>query len=216
MAEATFLEQNGARPGAALTVVLMHGAGLAALLLVKPEIVERVTGFTPIDIIEVRTPPPPPPNERPVEQRHVLDRFVPPVPPTRNVVPAEDAPVHPPDLGARPGGDTVAEYVPPGSADVLPRPTPVRVAARMLGSNLQPDYPASEQRMEREGRVVIQVTIGADGRVRETRRLSATSDAFWLATERHARRSWRFRPATVDGRAVESTRTLTVHFELHG
>ena len=62
----------------------------------------------------------------------------------------------------------------------------------------------------------VRVLIGADGRVKEIVRLSATSDAFWEATRRRALARWRFRPATEDGRPVESSMTLTVNFELTG
>jgi protein TonB len=220
MAEASFLERRKVRPGAALTVILMHGAALAALLLAKTEMMDSV-GFTPIDLIEIRTPPPPPPPPQPTtepqpQQRHVIDRFVPPIPSRTNSAAAEDPPERQPDLGARPGGEEVAPYHPPRQPEAAPRPEPVRVAAAMIGNNLQPDYPASEQRAQRPGRVVIRVTVGTDGRVIAAERVSATSDAFWEATVRHARRSWRFRPATVDGRPVEAVRTLTVHFRLEG
>jgi protein TonB len=85
----------------------------------------------------------------------------------------------------------------------------------MTSGDLQPPYPTAEQRLEREGRVVIRVTIGTDGRVKAAQKVSATSDAFYTATERHARARWRFRPATVDGQAVETTKTLTVVFRLN-
>ena len=64
------------------------------------------------------------------------------------------------------------------------------------------------------GTVRIRVTIGTDGRVRAAERVSATSDAFWAAAERQALTRWRFRPATVDGRPIESTRTMTIHFRI--
>ena len=79
---------------------------------------------------------------------------------------------------------------------------------------LQPQYPLAEQRAQRGGTVVIRVTIGTDGRVRAATRVSATSDAFWEAAERQALNRWRFRPATVDGRPVESSKTMTVHFRI--
>jgi protein TonB len=79
---------------------------------------------------------------------------------------------------------------------------------------MQPAYPTSEQRAQRDGSVRLRVTIGADGRVKAVERLSATSDAFWRATERHALSRWRFRPATVDGRPVESRKVLSVHFRI--
>lgn len=222
MAEATFLEQKKLRPGAALTVILMHGAALTALLLANPEIAQRI-GYTPIKLVPIHTPPPPPPPpSRPpepdqplMEQRHVVDSFVPPIPDDRGITTAETT-REPPDLGSRTGGEETGGNSVPDRGVVIPPADPIRLPAQMIGANLQPPYPASEQRMEREGRVVIQVTIGTDGRVIAVRRVNATSDAFWDATERHARRSWRFRPATVDGRPVESTRTLTVNFQLTG
>ena len=44
----------------------------------------------------------------------------------------------------------------------------------------------------------------------------ATAASFWLATQKHALRKWRFRPATRDGVAVSSVKTLTglEHFPL--
>ncbi len=44
--------------------------------------------------------------------------------------------------------------------------------------------------------------------------MRATSDAFFQATLRHALRNWRFKPATVDGRAIESSKVMTVRFEI--
>jgi protein TonB len=221
MAEATFLEQKRMRPGAAFTVILLHGAALSALLLAKTEILDhRPEPPIIIDSIPVPPPPPPPPvsaTEPPPVQPHVLDAFVPPIPTRSNPTAVDDRPITPPDFGARPGGGetTGIPEVPP-RPEPLPRPEPVRLPAQMIGGNLQPRYPLVEQRNQREGRVVIRVTIGPDGRVLDTARVQATSDAFYEATARHARERWRFRPATVDGRPVETTRTFTVVFELNG
>jgi periplasmic protein TonB len=78
----------------------------------------------------------------------------------------------------------------------------------------QPDYPGSMIRQGVEGTVTVRVTIGADGRVTDIERVSATDEAFWLATQRHALRKWRFRPATRDGVPIASSKVLTVHFKL--
>jgi protein TonB len=221
MAEATFFEQKRMRPGAAFTVILLHGAALSALLLAKTEILDHPPEPPIIiDSIPVLPPPPPPPvptAEPPLVQPHILDAFVPPIPPRSNSAALDERPILPPDLGARPGGgETAGIPEVPRRPEPLPRPEPVRLPAQMIGGNLQPPYPFAEQRNEREGRVVIRVTIGSDGRVVDTARVQATSDAFYDATARHARERWRFRPATVDGRPVETTRTLTVVFELNG
>ena len=53
-----------------------------------------------------------------------------------------------------------------------------------------------------------------EGRVSDIAKISATDESFWLATQKHALRKWRFRPATRDGVAVSSVKTLTVRFTL--
>ncbi|MBJ7378170.1 energy transducer TonB, partial [Sphingobium sp.] len=65
-----------------------------------------------------------------------------------------------------------------------------------------------------EGAVTVRVTISAEGRVTAIEKVSATDESFWAATQRHALRKWRFRPATRDGVAVVSTKILTVRFTL--
>lgn len=99
----------------------------------------------------------------------------------------------------------------------LSAPEPVLVEAgidpRALAA-FQPDYPASMIRQGVEGTVTVRVAIGADGRVTGVERLAASDEAFWIATQRHALRKWRFRPATRDGEPVASSKVLTVHFRL--
>ena len=112
----------------------------------------------------------------------------------------------------------------PGTAEVgtvraAPAPDPVLVAAmidpRYAGA-IQPPYPPAEVRAGNEGRVVLRVLIGTDGRVRQVERVSATSDAFFAAAERQALTRWRFRPATRDGVPVEQWKQLSLRFELSG
>jgi len=219
MAEQGFLAEKKAKPASATIVIAMHAAAVAALLFAKTDILPRRT-YTPIVIDNVAPtpePPPPMPQEPEQKQRQIYTQ-----PPTPRPAPSPfqrpyEPPITDPDPIPRPAGDE-ARATPPPQPQPQPRPTPapVRIEARVLGDNLQPPYPASEQRAEREGVVVIRVTIGTDGRVVAARKLRATSDAFYEATERHARARWRFRPATVDGRPVETQRTMTVQFELRG
>jgi protein TonB len=78
----------------------------------------------------------------------------------------------------------------------------------------QPDYPGTMIRQGIEGSVTVRLTISAQGRVIDIERLAATDEAFWLATQRHALRKWRFRPATRDGVAVSGAKVLTIYFRL--
>lgn len=228
MAQAGFLDQKSVRPGAAALVVTLHGAALAALLMIKnPEVLEHTFGRTKVVNILPDEPPPPPPPPRTDEPLVQDTRFttVPLPTPLPSPFPVPPSPpLPPPDPGATSGSRPTegTPYTPPSPppspppARIDPPRAAVRLAAMLISGDLQPPYPAAEQRMEREGRVVIRVTIGPDGRVRSAQKVSATSDAFYQATERHARARWRFRPATVDGEAVETTKTMTVVFELDG
>ncbi len=213
---ATFLEEKRRSPIGLTIVIAGHVAALGALLLAKQQIEPKIFTIPKARNIAIEPPPPPVPQPEPaqvpVEPQALTVReplvALPPLP--RPNVDAEPIPALP-RIDALP--DPVAAD-PPAAIDLPPAP-PVRVAARIDGrSALQPPYPASEQRAGREGSVTVRVTIDASGRVRAVEKVSATSDAFWLATERQALRAWRFRPATLDGRPVESEQTLTVRFRI--
>lgn len=112
------------------------------------------------------------------------------------------------------GSDPIVLPLPP-----LPTPTPAPVLTEAtidprFARDVQPLYPAGEQRAGRVGRVTIRVLVGADGRVKEAQRVATDSDAFWTATQHQALSKWRFRPATRDGVAIEAWRTMTVRFEM--
>ena len=227
-----FLEQRTARPLSLSAVVLLHGAAIAGVLLIKGPEWSRTTA-EPTIVIDVPVDKPPPPNPPPP-----LEKMIPNVPTiSRLDVPPRVIPTPVPSIpvsGERtilPSGPVIGDSVrPPTGTGSRPEPLvtvpprapirpPVRVDAQFdprFAGALQPPYPAAEQRSEREGEVRVRVTISPEGRVAAVRRVSATSDAFWRVTERQALSRWRFKPATVDGRPVESSKVLSVRFRLPG
>lgn len=213
MANAGFFEQKSVSPTRFALVVGAHAAVLGAVMFAAgPQITRHWDPPIIIDSIPIPQPPPDP-AEPP---RHDPQ----PVPPTlTNPPPIVDIPVQPP-IGVQVADNRPLPPLVPVIADPPPRPDPpaqVRRGAEIdprFASALQPQYPLSEQRAGRTGTVVIRVTIGPDGRVRAAERVSATSDAFWAAAERQALTRWRFRPATVDDRPVESSRVMTIHFRI--
>lgn len=220
-----FLEQKPRSPTGFGLVLLLHGAVIAGVVMIKgPEIIGK---SRPIEIVDIRAPEPPPPDPPRPQKREphqtpapsnqfVPDTIVDPPPAGQTFTSGPRTETWDPgpatsDAGTGGGGTGTIPPIDP------PRPAPVRTEAFFSsGIEQQPPYPVAELRAEREGNVRIQVRIGADGRVKAISRLSATSDAFWRATERHALSRWRFRPATEDGQPVESSKTLTVHFRLDG
>lgn len=219
MSEGGFFEPRRISPTGVTIVVLVHAAAIGALAMSKMD-VEVMKVFTPLQIRNVPLPPepdpvPPPPKPEPQPAPRSEVTYVPPIvpaPPTNHVELPAILSLGIPAFDPGPVGEADPRPVP--RAD--PPPQPVRVDARMRSGDPQPPYPASEQRAGNEGSVRVRVAIGADGRVKSVEKISATSDAFFRATERHALRAWRFAPATVDGKAVESVKTLTVQFRLDG
>lgn len=215
MAESGFLAQKPKSPTGLVLVIALHGAAVTALALSKMDvpIVERPRPTTVYNVDPPTPPPEPVPEPQPKARESVIDR----VPPRVPTPPIADRPViELPKIIPMPA-DPIIDIAPPKPFEPpLPPTAPARVEARLHpASEIQPLYPPSERRMGREGSVTIGLLIGADGRVKAAEKVRATSDAFYRATERHALAHWRFSPATVDGRPIESRKTMTVHFRLN-
>jgi periplasmic protein TonB len=218
MSETGFFAQKRNSPASLGLVILLHGALITAVVLIKSPTFLRLT-HPPIvvDMIDDPTVPPadpqrPPPDQpQPQPRQEVLDHVAPtvdthPIGPTvdshqENVVVASNT---------ADSGTGIIPVLPPPDP-----PAPVRRAAQIdSSSRLQPPYPPSEYRLQRDGRVQVRVIIGPDGRVIDVERISATSDAFWQVTREQALRHWRFRPATVDGRPVQDSRIMSLVFRI--
>lgn len=214
-----FFETRRRSPVGLATVTVLHAAALGAVVLFGTTsfIREKESRLTVVPITERPPPPvePPPPERRPEEtprHRSTIDQpqRITPVPTDNRPVAGESDPPDRAPVGPQP----VEQRPPPPPPDPLQA---VRRAAQVdprYAGDLQPPYPRGEEEAQRAGQVRVRITIGTDGRVTAIQRLSATSDAFWQATERHARRRWRFRPATEDGRPVVSTMAFTVTFRI--
>ncbi|HEY5722218.1 MAG TPA: TonB family protein [Allosphingosinicella sp.] len=218
MNQASIYQPKTASPTSFGMVVLLHGAAIAALVFAKMEMPtppDFVT--TQVDLIKVKPPPPevlpPEPKAKlpPPQVRH-YDPVVEPLPqPRDDQVRSTQTDSSFVDSGPRYEAEPIREPEP------LPaQPAPVRKAARLISGDLEPPYPISEQRAGAEGSVTVRLAIGTDGKVARAEKVRASSDAFFQATQRHALRNWRFKPATLDGRPVESSTVMTVHFKLDG
>ena len=216
-AAAGFYEQKTLRPGGLALVIALHAAAFAGLVLVKTDVMRHDSPITRIIDVITPTPPPPeptPPPPRPVQPTHesVIDS-----PPaivrtqSQSDVTTQSQHAEPPQPLGPPARETVI------AANIPDVHVPVRSEAQFdprFAGELQPPYPPAEEAAQREGDVRVRITVGPDGRVRAIECLSATRDVFCRATERHGRSHWRFRPATVDGRPVESTKTMNIMFRI--
>ena len=213
-----FFEQQQRRSPVSLAlVVALHAAGFGALILAgSTQFLQQARQPLVMRPIPIPPDPPPIPQEPDVRQPTERPVFVdtsPPIAPVNDnrVATGESEPRLP--VVADPGPRTI-ETLPVRQPDP---PPPVRREAQLdprYARDLQPPYPPPELRAERNGFVRIRLTIAPNGRVSAVERLSATSDAFWRATEQQALNRWRFRPATVDGRPVQGSKVMTVNFRI--
>ena len=207
-------------PGGLTAAIAINAALVAALMFAGPKILPG----GPEHVLETRNIPlDPPPPEQPMPQPRTPDtvatrpteRIVAPIPPiampsTSDFTTSAVDPTLPagPTIGSDPGPVAAEPAAPPLPPLVGPQIDPRYADA------FQPVYPAAERRANHDGRVTVRVLVGIDGRVKQIERISATSDAFWLATMERATRAWRFTPATRGSVPVEAWRTMTLTFRM--
>lgn len=218
MTEAGVYRPGHRSPTAFTMVVLLHGAALAALVMAKMDMPTKEKPVrTDVELIKVKPIPdeiPPEPVEKAKPtQIDQVERIIPVPPPPRA---GDDITFTHTDRVVTEAGPP-PEARPEPEAKPEPRPEPVRRDARIdPRSELKPPYPRAQQIEGNEGSVTVRVRIGADGRVKSAEKLRATHEDFFQATLRHALRNWKFKPATVDGRPIESSKVMTLHFSLEG
>jgi protein TonB len=86
------------------------------------------------------------------------------------------------------------------------------VAEGSLLHRVEPDYPAEARQQQIQGPVVLDVRIGRDGTIQETKLLSGPpllADAAISAVKQ-----WRFRPRGIKGQPIEMQTRITLNFRL--
>jgi protein TonB len=192
-----------------VAIVLMHVGMVWALNSgLSQRVVDVVLGPIETRMIEeapqVEEPPPPPPPE--IESP---PPFVPPPEVAINI--PQDAP--PPKAirqttTERPKAQPPIAPKAPAVAKTAPGVDPRRPPTK-------PDYPASSRRAGEEGTVVLDLYILPNGRVGEARvQKSSGFPRLDDAAVREAKRSWRFKPGTEDGKPVAMWHATKVTFNL--
>ena len=91
---------------------------------------------------------------------------------------------------------------------VTPETMPMRTVSR-----IEPAYPEEARRAGKQGMVVLDAVIAADGTVKRLKPVSGDDQLVKAAAE--AVRSWRFEPYQSAGRAVAVETTIAVEFRLN-
>lgn len=199
-----FLENPKLNPVGLGLVIAGHAALLTAIALAPPDMVPRIFHL-PLPVDSIRDDPPPPPPPLPKEPSKPRAT---PTTPERIVTTLSDQIVRfdPPPIPPQ-------QIAPIRPAQAEPIFVPATIEPGAM-ARFQPEYPSTLVRAEIEGSATVRVLIGSDGRVKSVEMVDATDPAFFEATRRQALRAWLFKPATRDGIAAESWRTMTVKFTL--
>lgn len=186
-------------------VVLLHiGVFYALQSGLARSIVETVRGPIETKIIEEvkledKEPPPPPP------------KFDQPPPP---FVPPPEISI---DLPVESASTTAISNVQSKVAapPAPPRPAQPDTPPQSTKRNSQPEYPPSSRRAGEEGTVILLLYVLENGRVGEVK-VDKSSGFGRLdeAAEKEAKRNWRFKPATKDGKPVAAWTKVAVTFRL--
>jgi protein TonB len=204
-------------PQAMLLIVAGHVAMIALVMSAKMELPERIQRqITRVHMIPLPAPPPPP-QPRTIEPPREPTLSTPYTPPT--IVPVPQPPREQPMMPSSQLPSLPSFNVGP-ALDPRPIihnvPSPVRLGPRLAtaADELRPPYPASKLAFEEEAVLRLRLTIDARGRVTAVDPIGRADPAFLQAARRHLTARWRYVPASEDGRAIASTTTITLRFEL--
>lgn len=215
-----YSHRRGLDPAGVTLSLAMCGVIGFGLTLATPNIARHVTTILIGEPIPLTPDPPPIDQPKPQPETKTLK----PVPtPPRDPIDMTKSMVTP-ALGAETGAlielpptNTLTAGTGTEIGTVIPPHTPVLLGPTLDSRYMdyfQPAYPSDMRLGEREGRVVVRVLIGTDGRVKAVEQVSAASPSFFEATRKQALAKWRFKPGTKDGVAIEAWHTMAVRFVL--
>ena len=203
---------------ATLGLIILGHAGLLALVMTAKSGIIPDNPFTRTDIVLVeevkppKQPPPPQPQPNPQPRNSAVDTIDPIVPPIPTQGPIfEQLPEQLPPTGPTIGSGT--EVSPP----YVPLDPPiVRKGPHLatVGDAVRPPYPVAKREAGDEASLRLRLTIDERGRVLAVDPVGRADPTFLEAARRHILRVWRYQPAMEGSKAVSSTATITLKFEL--
>jgi periplasmic protein TonB len=98
----------------------------------------------------------------------------------------------------------------PGSQRVLE--VPEATAQRELLHRVEPEYPQAARAQNIEGKVILEVHIGADGSVQDVETVSGSALLAQASTD--AVKQWKFKPRVIHGQPTEMQTRVTFDFKL--
>lgn len=201
------------RPATLGLIVAGHAGALALVLTARPDLIPT-TPFTTTEVTLIEEPKPTPPPPEPAT----------PTPPSNSEVTTVD-PIIPPLPVPGPNVDQLPQPIPqPGpviGSGSAPTPIPldppiVRTGPRFTTDSdaIRPPYPIAKREAGDEATLRLRLSIDQRGWVTAVEPVGRADPAFLESARRHILRMWRYQPAMEGAKAVPSTTTITLKFEL--
>jgi protein TonB len=220
-----FVKIGGNQKYTVLVSIVAHTVAISAAIIVPLVATDTIIIPSRLVMIEFPTPPslppsPPPPRGAAREQPSIVKPTVPlvapdaiiaekPIPLTSEPVPGFDSAGLVPGVeyfapASSPPPSPVAAQVPLRPGGDIKRPVKVKDAA--------PVYPAFARAARVEGIVIVEATIGPNGKVQDARILRSIQLLDAAALD--AVRQWEFTPTLLNGMPIAIVMTVTVDFKL--
>lgn len=189
--------------------VIGGGGHAASAIEVMPSIdFVRLRRDTEVQSMERRKPPPPPPPQQPPPPQRMEIA-------TDNVQQQSPVPFAVPNLGLAAsvsGGPFLGQMgggVAPASGgffegDIIPL------------QRVPPAYPPDARRARITGYVQLEITVNADGTVRNAKVIDSKPKGLFEASAVSAVYKWKFKPKVVNGQPVEQRGNQKIDFNLNG
>jgi protein TonB len=163
-------------------------------------------------IMDLPPPPPPPENLEEPPPPPPVDVPPPVVPPPLIDLPSFEGPTTAITVQVRQEQPRAAPQAPPRQVQI----TPPRIKARgdRIAAAINACYPSASRRLSEEGRVVVTITIGADGRAGAMSVAQKSGFDRIDAAAECVIRKLPFEPGKRDGVPVEAQATLPIVFKL--
>jgi protein TonB len=201
-----------------IATVLLHVGAILFLMLTHADRIDLHLDPKPVFVRIVPTPTPPRPQPVAVAAPAAKPAAA-AVRPTIRPAPEPPVVTRAPVDGPARAPEPVTASAPPAPEPVPPAPPPpvktaVSLSASYAASNRKPVYPAMSRRYDEQGTVLLRVLVNPDGSAGAVQIKSSSGFALLDAAARDAVQSWRFQPATVDGKAVAEWYQIPIPFRL--
>ncbi|MEO6580316.1 MAG: TonB family protein [Sphingomicrobium sp.] len=200
-------------PTALALIIAGHLAAIAAVMSAKM-VIERHAD-PPIIVESIRAPEPPKPVDPPPlpDSKPAQSKLENPMP----ILPSLPRPGPAMDPNPQPMPQPGPTIVPAPVSTPIPFHAPiVRTGPRFAtaANDVRPPYPDSKRESGDEASLRLKLTIDEGGRVVAVEPVGKVDRTFFEAARRHILRAWRYQPAMEGSKAVPSSTTITLKFEL--